>query len=458
MRKKRRLRVDRIIFVLAILVLLFFLIRFTIYTILNVKIYNAAKTSNTIKVYSSELNLWKKTINYIRDTKDNITIKYKNNYVTIDSDIVKNGMNIKINAYNEKIDEPLFDNVKSYYIKNNDIINKSSKVKIRLPRYLAKKGIVDIYKKSNGKVELYKASVVVNDRYVSFKTNKNEDYFITYIELKSIKAKAIEINKGDSSSIKVTYVPNNATSTDLKYTIKDTKIASIKGSKVTGLKAGSTIITINSIKDNVSAEINLKVKKTETVKKEEEKKEVIKQENDKIKVIDGITYVDDIMIVNKTYSLPSTYDPGGLTDEFMDAFEEMQAAASLDNIYLFVASGYRSYDYQVDLYEKYVRIDGKEKADTYSARPGHSEHQTGLTADINSADESFEGTPEAIWLDENCYKYGFIVRYPKGKEKYTGYEYEPWHLRYVGKEKAKKIYESGLSLEEYYNIKSEYVD
>ena len=113
MRKKRRLRVDRIIFVLAILVLLFFLIRFTIYTILNVKIYNAAKTSNTIKVYSSELNLWKKTINYIKDTKDIITIKYKNNYVTIDSDIVKNGMNIKINAYNEKIDEPLFDNVKS---------------------------------------------------------------------------------------------------------------------------------------------------------------------------------------------------------------------------------------------------------------------------------------------------------------------------------------------------------
>ena len=197
MRKKRRLRVDRIIFVLAILVLLFFLIRFTIYTILNVKIYNAAKTSNTIKVYSSELNLWKKTINYIKDTKDIITIKYKNNYVTIDSDIVKNGMNIKINGYNEKIDEPLFDNVKSYYIKNNDIINKSSKVKIRLPRYLVKKGIVDIYKKSNGKVELYKASVVVNDRYVSFKTNKNEDYFITYIELKSIKAKAIEINKGD---------------------------------------------------------------------------------------------------------------------------------------------------------------------------------------------------------------------------------------------------------------------
>ena len=142
----------------------------------------------------------------------------------------------------------------------------------------------------------------------------------------------------------------------------------------------------------------------------------------------------------------------------MDAFEEMQAAAALDNINLFIASGYRSYDYQVELYDKYVRIDGKEQADTYSARPGHSEHQTGLTADINSADESFDDTPEALWLDKNCYKYGFIVRYPKGKEKYTGYEYEPWHLRYIGKEKAKIIYESGLSLEEYYGLKSEYID
>lgn len=460
MKKKRRLRVDRIIYVLVILVLLVFLIKFAIYTIQNVKIYNAAKNSDTIKVYSSEPKLWKKTINYIKDTKDKITIQYKKNYVTIDSEYIKNKINVKLNMYDKKIDEPLFNNVKSFYIKSNSILNKSSKIKVRIPRYLSKKGIVDIYKVKNNKIELYKASVEVKDRYVAFKTNKNEDYFITYIELESIKAKKIEINKGESVSIKVTYVPNNATITSLKYEVKDSKIASIKGSKVTGLKAGSTVIIAFSEKDDVSKEINLKVKKVKSAKKEEKKepeKEVV-QENDKIKVIDGITYVDGIMIVNKTYSLPSTYDPGGLTEEFMNAFEEMKAAASLDNIYLFIASGYRSYDYQVDLYDKYVRIDGKERADTYSARPGHSEHQTGLTADINSADESFEGTPEAIWLDENCYKYGFIVRYPKGKEAFTGYEYEPWHLRYVGKEKAKIIYESGLSLEEYYNLKSEYID
>ena len=165
------------------------------------------------------------------------------------------------------------------------------------------------------------------------------------------------------------------------------------------------------------------------------------------------------MIVNKTYSLPKTYNPGGLTDEFMDAFYEMQSAASLDGISLFVASGFRDYDYQVDLYNAYVKKDGKEAADTYSARPGYSEHQTGLAADINAADSSFEDTPEAIWLDKNCYKYGFIIRFPKGKEAYTGYTYEPWHLRYVGKDIAKKIHDAGgISLEEYYNFTSTYKD
>ena len=195
---------------------------------------------------------------------------------------------------------------------------------------------------------------------------------------------------------------------------------------------------------------NVKKDKTKTV-------ETSKEPTHDVKVIDGITYMDGIMIVNKKYSLPASYNPGKLTDEFMNAFYEMQAAAELDNIYLFVASGFRSYEYQVDLYNYYVKIDGKELADTYSARPGHSEHQTGLTADINSSDESFEGTPEAIWLDQNCYKYGFIVRYPKGKESITGYEYEPWHLRYVGKEFSNKIHElGGISLEEYFGIESKY--
>ena len=178
----------------------------------------------------------------------------------------------------------------------------------------------------------------------------------------------------------------------------------------------------------------------------------------KITVKNGITYVDGIMIVNKTYSLPKDYNPG-LEKVYKDAFSEMQSAAKLDNINIFIASGFRSYDYQKKLYDAYVKEDGKEKADTYSARPGYSEHQSGLAADINTAASWFDDTAEAKWLKENCYKYGFIVRFPKGEEEYTGYKYESWHLRYVGKNIAKKIHEAGdISLEHYYGLTSKYKD
>ena len=100
--------------------------------------------------------------------------------------------------------------------------------------------------------------------------------------------------------------------------------------------------------------------------------------------------------------------------------------------------------------------DGQSEADTYSARPGHSEHQTGLALDINYADSWFDNTAEARWIAENCADYGFILRYPKGKEDKTGYMYESWHVRYVGKELARKVTDSGLCLEEYLGIDSYY--
>ena len=177
-----------------------------------------------------------------------------------------------------------------------------------------------------------------------------------------------------------------------------------------------------------------------------------------IKRINGIYYVNDILIANKTYALPSTYAPGKLVDTFMNAFNSMQAAASTEGISLFVQSGYRSYTTQNTLYNRYVSKDGKTLADTYSARPGYSEHQSGLAADINSLDQSFINTPEGKWLNNNCYKYGFIIRYPKGKEEQTGYMYEPWHIRYVGTDIATILYNNGnwLSLEEYLGITSKY--
>ena len=176
-----------------------------------------------------------------------------------------------------------------------------------------------------------------------------------------------------------------------------------------------------------------------------------------IRTVDGITYVNGILIANKTYALPSTYNPGGLTAETLAAFNEMKAAAYADGgLSLNVCSGFRSYSYQATLYNNYVARDGKAKADTYSARPGHSEHQTGLAADINYAGDWFNTTPEAAWLAANCWKYGFIIRYPKGKDDITGYKYEGWHVRYLGKELAKLVYDSGLTLEEYLGIDSVY--
>lgn len=174
-------------------------------------------------------------------------------------------------------------------------------------------------------------------------------------------------------------------------------------------------------------------------------------------VKNGVTYIDGILVANKTYSLPSTYG-SSLTKETMSAFNEMKNAASKDGLNIYISSGYRSYARQKTLYNNYVARDGKAAADTYSARPGHSEHQTGLAFDVNTISSAFHNTKEAKWLANNCYKYGFILRYPKGKEKETGYIYESWHFRYVGEELATKLYNNGdwITLESYFGITSEY--
>ena len=174
-----------------------------------------------------------------------------------------------------------------------------------------------------------------------------------------------------------------------------------------------------------------------------------------IHVIDGVTYVDGILIANKTYSLPADFGDG-LDPETYDAFNRMARDAANDGIYLYIISDFRSYQTQNYTYNSFVYDRGVEQADRCSARPGHSEHQTGLAIDVNTTSDYFDGTPEAIWLARNCVRYGFIIRYPKGKEAVTGYKYEPWHIRYLGTQKAAEIANSGLTIEEYYGITSVY--
>ena len=175
-----------------------------------------------------------------------------------------------------------------------------------------------------------------------------------------------------------------------------------------------------------------------------------------IEVIDGITYADGVLIVNKEIPLPADYNPE-IQPEVIDAYTALFEDGAEQGLNFELVSGFRSYDYQAGLYNNYVAQDGKEAADRYSAEPGHSEHQTGLAIDVGSYDSavllqtSFEYTPEFQWLKDVAHEYGFIIRYMKGKEDITGYMYEPWHLRYVG-DKAPAIYESGLTLEEYFEL------
>lgn len=180
-----------------------------------------------------------------------------------------------------------------------------------------------------------------------------------------------------------------------------------------------------------------------------------KNGNAEIKEVNGMTYVNGVLIANKSYGLPSTYNPG-LDPTTQSQFDVLSSAAAKEGLNIWLASGFRSYDSQDQIYNNYVDNYGAATADTFSARPGYSEHQTGLAIDVNSIDDSFAGTPEAVWLENHAHEYGFIIRYPKGKENITGYKYEPWHIRYLGVETATAVYKSGLTLEEYFGIDSSY--
>ena len=456
MRKRRkRLRIDRIFICLLILVGLVCLIRFSIYTIFGFKILGEAKKGNTIKLYHDNANIWKKTVKYINENMDEVNIKYKNYTITMDSSYFKRNMNIKPSVENKKITSGDFYKQKGLYVNNNNVINVSSKIKFKLPRYIYKNGYVDLYGVSNeGSYELLESRKKVDKYYTLNIYDNYKEYYITYVKLEDIKTtQQYVLDEGEIKEIRLEFSPTNATNKKVSYSGYDKSIISIEHGVITALKEGKTTIKIKG-DDMTTARIKIVVNK----KKEEKKEE--KKEPEKPKVTkgdDGIYYIDGIMIVNKSYPLPSSYDPGKLLPEFMSAFNEMLGDATSDGIKLWIQSGYRSYDYQVGLYDKYVKQDGKDKADTYSARPGYSEHQSGLAADINNPSSSFNGTKEAIWLKENCYKYGFIIRFPEGEENYTGYKYESWHIRYVGKVLAKKIHDAGdISLEHYYNIESKY--
>lgn len=199
---------------------------------------------------------------------------------------------------------------------------------------------------------------------------------------------------------------------------------------------------------------------------------------DTVKTVSGkniVTNETDIaVVINKERGLPDNYEPTDLTEPNVDfsfsgkadkrmlrkeaasALEKLFKQASADGIKLYGVSGYRSRATQVSVYNYNVKTQGQVEADKVSSRPGFSEHQTGLAIDVSSQsakfglEEVFGTTKEGKWLAEHAHEAGFIIRYPKGKEAITGYSYEPWHIRYVGVDIAKVVYENRWTLEEYF--------
>lgn len=212
---------------------------------------------------------------------------------------------------------------------------------------------------------------------------------------------------------------------------------------------------------------------------DEEKPQVLddsdKQKNE-VSEYDIDTPASITAIINKQRPFPSDYEPSDLVvpniamrdnisgdEQYVraqaaTALEAMTSAAANEGIALLLGSGYRSYALQESLFASYEEISGTEAANQYSARAGQSEHQTGLAVDLVGDDMScyleicFEETPTGQWLESHAHEYGFILRFKKGKESITGYQYEPWHFRYVGPELAKAIHEKNVTMEEYFDL------
>jgi len=183
-----------------------------------------------------------------------------------------------------------------------------------------------------------------------------------------------------------------------------------------------------------------------------------------------IKFVDNpnniLVLVNKNNQLKQGFVPNNLesislkysnSDKYLKkeakiAFENLSDEASKSGYRIVAVSAYRDYNYQMELFNYYVEEKGLDYALNCSAKPGHSEHQTGLAVDVEGSNKSyddFEASPEFEWMKNNAHKYGFILRYPKGKEHITGFKYEPWHYRYVGVNIATYLYQNNLTLEEY---------
>ncbi len=247
----------------------------------------------------------------------------------------------------------------------------------------------------------------------------------------AISADSLEVTWGSSLEIPVEKTGEG----ELAWTVSDENYASVENGVLTPKRVGTLTVTACFADDNTLTD-SVQVSVLPLIEER-----------------DGVTYVNNILIANKSYGLPGDF--GGYNDEADAAFDEWANAAAAEGLNIYVSSGYRGYDTQYAIYWREYDEYGFDYVEGSTARPGFSEHQTGLAFDLNSISMDFEDTDEFAWCIQHAHEYGFILRYPEGKTDITGYMYEPWHFRYIG-DAAADVYASGLTLEEYLGIDSAY--
>lgn len=299
----------------------------------------------------------------------------------------------------------------------------------------------------------------------------NDPNTITKIELTDHE---FYLEIGQQAMSMVTMYPLESTELGEIWTSSDEKVATVdEYGLITAVSAGTCFVTVQS-ENNPSVDAVIRVNVTDSYAdsgyfddgyagQTSDRSREKDSDTSRLQLLadeakappvyadEGLTYIKDILIVNKEYGLPPSFAPG-LEDICSEQFERLSEDAAEEGLNIYIGSAYRSYFEQIDIFNEYVTEYGVNESDTFSARPGHSEHQTGLTIDCNTIDDAFGETDEARWLAEHAHEYGFIIRYPLGKEDITGYQYEPWHIRYVGYTVAKEMYRSGECLEEYLGL------
>lgn len=348
-------------------------------------------------------------------------------------------------------------------------------VYILLPKnYGYKKETIEVFKENN----LYEQ---IKDKKIYSKTLEeainqnsfNKEYFLEYLDIKYIDDKDFisNINKllnlgYSSKDINAIYnkIPDSVNIIiDSKYNKDIINIMNLSYFKIDNLKRylDYDIMEVKSIYDISNIKKDFNYEDVVTYVNANLDKEYYSSDN--LISNEDASKID--VLVNKYHKLDENYEPSDLTiidskyasgtqklrKEAKIKFEEMASDMAKDNLKIYAGSTYRSYTYQKGLYDRYVKKDGFAAAETYSARSGYSEHQLGLAVDIVNGkwDYLSENDKEYDYLIKNSYKYGFILRYPRGSEYITGYMFEDWHFRYLGVELATKVFNSGLTYDEY---------